>query len=277
MKIISFKSVLLVAVLIGSISCEKEPIEVPNNSIPPQQQLPNPLPANALVRQLKWAERDHQTFTYNANGQVSQLRSQWQYVEGDPNQIRTIVYDFEYDAQGKPIKLNTSDQFYMNYYFQDTLVERIQEFFPGGAVLHDITYYYKNKRIVQELRRSAGLPGQPVSVSKYLYEYDPKGNLNKIEHYLQADRPTPENQYELVETIEYSDFDDRLNPISWLLRDPLLPQVQFQWNNPGKRVRRYGRGAPDITTFTYEYNASGLPIVRRSTNNGQTLVMQYLY
>jgi len=92
MKQISIRQVLLAAVVLLSVAaCDKDETE---NSNPPQQELPNPLPANALVKQLKWSDTDHQTLTYNAKGQVTQLKSQWQFEQGDPNEIKIITYDF---------------------------------------------------------------------------------------------------------------------------------------------------------------------------------------
>lgn len=275
MKTKFFKpAVAIFMVLLGLSACEKDPVVEPPVSRPPQQQLPNPLPTNALVKQVKWAETDHDTYQYNDKGQVSLIRSQWQYQENDPTKIRTILYDFQFDEQGKPVRVNTTGGFAVRYVYHDTLIERTQEQYPGGDVSRDVTYIYNNSRIVQETWRVSNLPGEPVSVYKHVFSYDTRGNLNKIEVSEQQEN----GSYKLLETIEYSDFDDKINPTSWTMRYPYLPQVRWQFNNPRREVRRVVGGAVETTTHAYEYNAQGLPKVKRTTRpSGIVLTAQYQY
>lgn len=273
MKQKTFRFALFALTLVlGAVACDKEPSEGPG-TIPPQQQLPNPLPAKALVSQLKWSETDHQTFTYNDKGQVSQLQSQWQYVEGDPGQIRTIVYDFQYDAENKPIQVNTTGGFSDKYSYHDDLIHNTKELYPGGAVAKEVTYIYAGNRIAYETWRVSNLPGEPVSVYKHVFAYDAKGNLAKVETYEQ----TPDLSYTLLETTEYSDFDDEINPTSWMLRYPYLPQMRWQYNNPRREVRRPANGVAKITTYAYEYNTEGLPVVKRTTMPDGGLTTMYYY
>lgn len=280
MKQQTFKTALLVsAVLLGIIACKKDPVDEPNpNPLPPQQELPNPLPANALVSQLKWAENDHETFTYNAKGQVSQLRFQWQYVEGDPTKIRTVVYDFQYDAADKPIEVNLSGSFSVKYFYHGNLIHTIKELYPGGDLAREVTYIYANDRIAQEIWRVSNLPNEPVSVYKHQLGYDAKGNLSKVETYEQVtDSTSGQQQYKLLETTEYSDFDDKINPTSWTMRYPYLPQVRWQFNNPRRETRRLADGSTEVITHEYEYNDEGLPVVKRTTRPSGSLTTTYAY
>lgn len=274
MKTISLKSAFLaLSVLFSLTACEKDPPETPTQ-IPPQQQLPNPLPANALVKQIKWDENDHQTFQYNGKGQVSNLRMQWQYDQSDPTKIRTIVYDFEYDEQNKPVHLKLSDGFDARYFYHGDLIHVTKEFYPGGAVAREVTYIYANNRVAQETWRVSNLPGEPESVYKHAFSYDAKGNLNKIEIFEQQEDLT----YKLLETTEYSDFDDKINPASWQLRYPYLPQMRWQFNNPRREVRKVAGGQTEVTTYSYEYNAQGLPVSQRKEKPvGGALTAQYQY
>lgn len=274
MKTISLKSALLaLSVLFSLAACDKDPAETPTQ-VPPQQQLPNPLPAHALVMQIKWDENDHETFQYNDKGQVSRLRSQWQYVEGDPTKIRAIEYDFQYDEQNKPVQVNLSDGFSARYFYHDSLIHVTKELYPGGGVAREVTYIYANNRIAQETWRVSNLPGEPVSVYKHAFSYDAKGNLNKIEISEQQEDLT----YKLLETTEYSDFDDKINPTSWMLRYPYLPQMRWQFNNPRREVRKVAGGQTEVTTYAYEYNAQGLPVSQRKEKPvGGVLTAQYQY
>jgi hypothetical protein len=278
MKQQPFKPVLFALLIaLGATACDKDPVTEPNPN-PPQQELPNPLPANALVSQLKWSDNDHYTFTYNAKNQVSNLRYQWQFVQGDPTQIRTIVYDFQYDAQDKPVQVDYTGGFSEKYFYHGDLVHNTKEFYPGGDLSKEVTYIYASDRIAQEIWRVNNLPGEPVSVYKYEFGYDQKGNLAEIETYEQVtDSTSGQLQYKLLETTEYSDFDDNINPTSWMLRYPYLPQVRWQFNNPGREVRHSSAGVTETITHAYEYNEEGLPVVKRSTRPSGVLTMTYIY
>ncbi len=275
MKQQTFQSTLvLLGLLLGLVACTKNSIEEPAPAQPPQQELPNPLPLNALVKQLKRTEIDHETFTYNAKGQVVQVRSQWQYDQSDPTKISTIEYDFQYDAQDRPVQVTYTGGFKALYFYHGNLIERTKELLPGGAVAREVTYIYANNRISHEIWRVANAPGEPVTLYKHAFSYDAKGNLTAVNIYEQDENL----QYKLLETIEYSDFDNKINPTSWLLRFPYLPQLRLQFNNPRKEVRRVAEGQPQTTTHAYEYNAQGLPVRKRSTNpKGFVSELQILY
>jgi len=264
---------MLVA-LLGFVACKKDPNPGPVPVAPPQQQLPNPLPATALVGQLKWSDNDHETMTYNDAGQVSQLISQWQFVEGDPTKIRTIQYDFHYDLEHKPALLSSSDGFRVQYFYHDTLIERTREMLASGTVLNEVTYLYNtNFQIIQEVHRRTDL-GQPMQVYKFVLGYDNKGNLIKVEEFEQ----TGVDQFNLLHTIEYSDFDDKVNPTSWMVRVPFLPQVRWQMNNPGRETHHWTTGESKTLLYSYEYNTAGLPKLRRTTaHTGEVYLMTYTY
>lgn len=85
-------------------------------------------------------------------------------------------------------------------------------------------------------------------------------------------------QYELIETVVYSDFDDKINPTSWMLRHPYLPQIRWQFNNPGREVRSPAGGPAETTNYAYEYNAQGLPVSKTTSRQGAgVLTVQYQY
>jgi|GEM_PF-1576597 len=272
---------VLFALLVAFVAaaCEKDPVTDPNpNPVPPQQQLPNPLPANALVSKLKKTEVDHETFTYNAKGQVSQVKAQWQYDQSDPTKIRTLVYDFEYDAQDKPIQINYSGGFSTKFSYHGNLVHRTKEFYPGGDWSREVTYIYADNRIKQEIWHVNGLYGEPADIYRHDFGYDAKGNLAKIEVFEQViDSTSGQQQYKLLETVEYSDFDDKINPTSWMLRYPFLPQVRWQMNNPRREIRRLSGGTVHTTTHEYAYNNEGLPASRRTTTAGGVQTTTYEY
>ena len=265
---------LLAALVIGLAACEKDPVE-PGPA--PINQQPNPLPSNALVKQIKWSENDHLTATYDAKNRLKQWRSQWQYVQEDSTKIRSIVYDFQYDAQDKVTKISYTGGFVTNLYYNNQLVEKAQELFPGGAVMNDFTYLYNNKRIIGVIRKIANAFGGGFTTYKYEFGYDNKGNLNQIKNLEQLSQPVNGNPYKLLETTTYSDFDEKVNPNQWQLQFPYLPQVRWQFNNPRRKEVKTEGGSTLATTYAYTYNAQGLPTEQRETVNGTTKTAKISY
>lgn len=269
-----FAVLMAILIQLGLSACHKDPVVEPSEPLPPQQQLPNPLPANALVKQLKWTDLDHITFTYNALNQVQQVRSQWQYVQGDPTQIKSITYDLEYDAQHKPVRISTEGGLDAKYFYDGERLVKSQELNQQGKVMKEVTYSYTNNRISQELWRiPAVVAGEPDDIYKHVFAYDSKGNLNKIAVYEQKENL----QYILIETTEYSDFDDKINPTSWMLRYPYLPQMRLQFNNPRKEVRKTTDSTPRTTTYAYEYNQAGVPISKQTILPTGISSVQHVY
>lgn len=265
--------------VLGLIACEKDREQDPSPTPdPPQQELPNPLPPEALLRELRWSENDFYDFQYNDKDQASKIHYQYQYVQNDPTKIRTLDYDIQYDAQDRPELIRYTGGFSTRYFYHGDLIHRTKEFYPGGDWAKEVTYIYADNRIVRENWLVNGYAGEPVSVYKYEFGYDKKGNLAKVETYEQVvDSVSGQLRDVLLETVEYSQFDDRINPNSWMLRYPFLPQVRWQFNNPGREEHRLAGGGSAVITYTYSYNDKGLPVVRqRSTPNG-TYSMKYLY
>lgn len=268
----SFSSTLaILGLLISFTACQKDPVESP---LEPQQQYPNPLPTEALISRQQYSETDYQTFIYNANGQVTEHRSQWQFVEGDPTQIKSITYAYSYDDKNRLTAVRSSDGGVVKYLYKGEFISKSQEFASDGALSKEVTYGYTNNRITQELWRVANIPGEPADVYKFVLGYDGVGNLNKVESFQQE----ANGQYKLLETVEYSNFDDKINPTSWMLRHPNLPQVRWQFNNPGMEIRRPAGENDLVTTYTYDYNAKDMPFRKHiTTPDGQKRTVTYRF
>lgn len=265
---------LLVASALVFTACEKDPV-LPGPTQVLQQ--PNPLPINALVEQVKWSENEFLTATYDAQKRLNQWRIQWQYVQNDPTKIRAITYAFQYDSQGKVTEINYTNNFKVNVFYNDQLVEKAQELYPGGEVLNDYTYLYNNKRIIGIIRKAANDPGEVPTTYKYEFGYDDKGNLNQIKTLEQLPQPVNGNLYKLLETTTYSDFDDKVNPLHWQLQFPYLPQVRWQFNNPRRKEVKIEGGTTSVHTYAYVYNGQGLPTEMSETIDGATRTAKISY
>lgn len=274
MKQAIFKQALMLVLALSVLaSCKKDPIEEPIPSYPPQQEFPNPLPASARVSMLQWDVNDFEIFSYNNQGQVANIHFQWQYVIGDPSQIQALDYSIEYDVEDKPVRIEEYHGYFSKHFYNGKNIEKVQEFNEG--TLHtETTYAYANGRLAYEIKQVKKQNGAPNDVYKYNLSYDGKGNLNKVET-LQRDSS---GQYVWIETVEYSNFDGKINPISWKLRFPYLTQMRYQYSNPQKVVRKRPNTADEIITYDYSYDAAERPVLRRSHfPNGNMLEMEYKY
>lgn len=273
MKLLQIKTLylLLAIVALGSSACKKDPVD-PTIPVPVNQQ-PNPLPANALVRQIKWDVNDHYTLAYNDQNQPLQLISQYQFVEGDPTQIRTLVYDFQYDAQQRLSQVNQTGGWVTKYFYHGNLIYNVKDFYPGGALANETVFIYANNKIVQENYFVSNPAGEPPTAYKRILGYDGRGNLSKVETFEQQ----PDLAFKLIQTNTYSDFDNKVNTTTWMFRYPFLPQVRWQFNNPGKEIYQPEGDLPKTTTFSYTYNAQGLPITKTEVRPSGILTAQLQY
>mgnify|MGYP001294259727 CR=1 FL=1 len=245
-------------------------------ALPLQYHWPNPLPANALVKNLTWSANDYVQLTYNKNGQVAQRYSQWQFVQGDPTKIKKFISDFQYDAQGRLTEITSPDGPVMQYQYQGGWIEKVRKVIPAtGAVTEEVNYSIGNRRITQEIRRFTSPTTGATTFLKSVFGYDDRGNLNRVDTYAKT---ASGNAFVLQETVLYSDFDDKINPTSWMLRTPYLPQVRWQINNPRKKTVILAIAqTKKVTTYSYTYNEQGLPASQTTNGEGGPLTVYYQY
>ncbi|MCC7465955.1 MAG: hypothetical protein IT261_06790, partial [Saprospiraceae bacterium] len=104
-------------------------------------------------------------------------------------------------------------------------------------------------------------------------KYDAKGNLNREETVERQENQT----FKWIQTLEYSDFDQKINPTQWLLRFPFLPQVRWQFNNPEKMIRTSPGNPTVVYHYAHNYSPEGLPLSRTEINPQGTLVADFEY
>lgn len=267
MKQSMFKPCLFtLAAILSLVACKKDPVETP--------ELPS---AQYQLRQIKWSETDYLSIQYNEKKQPSLLHNQWQFLEGDPTKIQTIEDVFQYDGQGRLTRIQTTGDFVTQYFYTGNRIEQTREMKSGGVILSENSYFYDDNHLVSQVKSIPNAPGEAPTVYLYQFAYDSEGNMNKVDIFIQLANPTPEKSFELLNTTEYGDFDDKINPASWLLHYPYLPQIIFQHNNPRKEVYRTANGEAQTTTYEYEYDERGLPVVKRRFRNGGVVSAIYQY
>ena len=223
-------------------------------------------PVAPVISRISWSPNDHLRFVYDDNGRLVEMRNQWQYLAEDPTAIRLLVDQFSYDAQGRIAEVSSTGGFKTRYFYNGALLEKVQELAPGGAVLSTINYLYEAGRISGQVREIPGGPGEQPTFYQYRFFYDDSDNLNRQEIY----RLEQTGTYLLLNVVEYSDFDQKVNPAGWTIQYPYLPGYPYHKNNPGKELYYAPGNDSLITTYRYEYNADGLPDVKYETRpNGQ--------
>lgn len=252
-------------------ACKKDPQDPTVPQPAPQQ--PNPIPENALVEKIRWSENDHYTITYNDQHQPLKMVYQWQYVQNDPTKIRTVTYDFHYNQQGLLDELFESNGFTTKYFYQNGLIQKAQEYYPGGAMANQTEYIYDQNRIVQENFLVYGSTGELDVYFRRFLKYDAKGNLIREETVERQENST----FKWLQTLDYTNFDQKINPTQWLLRFPYLPQVRWQFNNPGKMTRTSAGNETVVHHYLHEYSPEGLPVSRTEIKPQGTLVADFEY
>ncbi len=262
------------------VACQKPDENDPLDNLPPQQELPNPIGSDALVTRMGYDDRNQQTITYNAAGQPATYRSQWQYDESDPAKLRIIDYTFHYDQQNRPVRTDMTGGWKTTYdYNNRNLVSRMVEQFPGGALFRDNAFVYDENGRVREIRVELGSPGEGgAKFLRYLLEYDNKGNLTALDQYREETLFNGQIRRIFEIGYRYGDFDNKVNPSSWLIVAPYVPQAVWQYNNPGYFDVVVEGYEPNRTLYRYTYNSNGLPQTRTSYYaNGYTQTLSYTY
>lgn len=266
-----FKMSFVLAAIVVMAACRDLP---PEALLPDNIQQPNPVPPHALLKRIYYTGNNHYSMAYGAQNQLTRMLYQWQYDPEDTTSIRTLVYDFQYDAAQKLIGLKYSGGFSLRYFYKGSLIDSIMEYYPGGDWQASYRYGYTAGRISHVLRTVAGIGGELPTRYRYTFDYDDHGNLCSIT----TSEQLPDGQYQWFKTEEYLDFDNGLNTANWLQHYPYLPQVRWQFNNP-RRMRTRTRDLEEVILQNeYRYDALGRPVSVTTTRQGMvtdSLICQY--
>jgi hypothetical protein len=155
----------------------------------------------------------------------------------DPRKAKITQYHaYEYDDEGKLIKkLNyflNGEQFRLVFYqtfdYENDLIKQLNRYTPQGEL-----------------------------TEKNTYTYDENGNIIRDESFFRETGTS----FVLMYTNEYM-FDDKVNPYL-IFENEGIPGVYTNRNNIIKNtyINNYsGEGYSYTTDYSYEYNASGLPV-----------------
>jgi YD repeat-containing protein len=276
---------LWVATVLGVSSC-KEQNETPQpivvNPNPTQPQNPNrpdtpPVTIAPKIQKAMYSDRDFQQFEYDTQGRITKYVSQWQSVQSDPSKITRIDNVFVYDAAGQLTTVrNQAGE--SRYQYQNGKVSTIETYASNGKLLSTMRIKWNDKSQVTEreevIPTSLRLPDGPEA-TKWLYNYDSKGNCLKMQLFYQKN-----GQYQLFETTDFSEFDNAPNALDILAFSPFLPTTVFQTNNPGRITVTFALtpSYQQRVTHQYRYNDKGIVTERTTSRQGNGVItMRFEY
>lgn len=200
------------------------------------------------------AEKTVLVAEYNAQGYVVRL-TETAYRDGAVNDVD--VSAFEYNANNQLIKVidledGETDGYDTYEYNANGTLSKISYFDYDGTLRSYETFNYDaNKRLIERLQHYS----YNNSTYKIGYEYGSNDNIARMIVYDLENKP--------LYVTTYENYDDKLNPLYAIKGIVLVGESK---HNPGKANDVYdnnGDGVldasdtPEVTTYTYKYNAHG--------------------
>lgn len=216
------------------------------------------------ITKLEYSANEYTTFVYNSE----KLLTKVSFADAGELSVTNIFYD----AQKKVREVEGGDGFVYQFKYENGRVKTV-DILAGATKIGFNSYEYNAagqiKTITTFMAQDNNAAFPPFLKVSYEYVNATSANVSKItfEAFNEAT-----NGYELSNTLEYSDYDNKQNP----LKDfGVLSYVLFNMNpdnNPGKLVEKDENGAViATTTFTYTYDSKGRPsqAVERVNTGGQ--------
>jgi hypothetical protein len=227
------------------------------------------------VTKLEYAADEYTSFQYNADKLLTKVVFA---DDGEQSQVNV-----SYDEQKKLKQVEGGDGFVYQFKYQNGRVNNA-DILVGAEKLGLLDYEYDasgNIKTITTFMKTDdnGAIFPPFMKASYEYFNDNKGNVSKITFYVFDEAG---NDFELTKILEYSNYDDKINPLKEF---GLVSYLLFNMNpsnNPGKMVEKDENGVVTSTsTFAYTYNSKGRPSqVVETINEGGTIethTMKFAY
>lgn len=245
-------------------SCDKDDVN-PNE----------PQPEGSRIKKMEYNSDEYTSFVYNADNTLSKM------IFGDNGEISNSVFSY---ANGKLDKIQTDDGLAYELKYQNgkaSVVDIVEDGF-GKVSFNELSYYTASGYLQQVTTYSmtqnpAIFP--PFFRISYDYYNDNSGNVKEAKYYFWDDAV---DDFVLEKTVEFSQYDNKVNPLAQF---GIVGYLLFGFNttnNPGKMVEKDDSGQVTSTsTFTYTYNSKGLPtqavetLVEGGTTTTNTVKFSY--
>lgn len=262
MKRKNFAGVVLALFSLMAVSCKKD-----------CQKDPVPAPQAKKLYKIMNDPREFRLFEYNANGDVSQLISQ--FVNNQSTGSVTVQTN-QFVYENNLLKRVNNEGGYLLYHYTGTRLDSIQAF-----AINDRRYaslfpqFNAQNQLVSLIERPAKQdPGLPVE-SKMTYEYAASGNIT---WYGYSIKETIGGDYRLIYRTVFSDYDNSANQENFSFSGIYLRGVVFMKNNPRKIEETSSTGTVYETTWNeYTYDADNYVIKRKQSFSTTNVVLNFEY
>ncbi|RRA99804.1 hypothetical protein [Larkinella rosea] len=225
---------------------------------------PDSQPKSLRLQKITAGEQNVQQYTYNAEGKLITLQTDWVYTDSLVTTSNTKS-DLEYDTQQRLKQITTNGNFRVKFYYEGKLFDKTEEYDHKNRLV--VTHFYlfnADGRLVElldQIHNTDNDTFENSSFIKYRYTYDNRGNVQSIEGF---SRRPGDSAFKATQTSYYEDYDDKKNPNNPVASYPFVPQESIQVNNPGKITTRNAVTQAVLSTemLTYQYNAEGYPTQR---------------
>ncbi|HJV19855.1 MAG TPA: hypothetical protein VJ552_08280 [Sediminibacterium sp.] len=234
---------------------------------------PAPVPQAKKLYKIMNDPREFRLFEYNANGDVSQLISQFVNNQAT-NSVTVQTNKFVYE--NNQLKRVNNEGGYLLYHYTGTRLDSIQAF-----AINDRRYsslfpqFNAQNQLVSLIEIPAKQdPGLPVE-SKMTYEYAASGNIDRYNYFI---KETTGSDFRLVYRTVFSDYDNSPYQENFTFSGIYLRGVVFMKNNPRKIEETTPAGAVYETTWNeYTYDADQYVIKRKQSYSTTNVVITYEY
>ncbi len=264
-KITKAALLLGLAVSFAGIGCKKD-------STQPSDPAPTPI-INKLAK-LVYSDGTYDSLFYNSDGNVSKIKAHTMI----PSPYDEIFL-FTYDNNKKVARITDNHGEYYDYKYMAGQLISVAHYVNGQKEDYKI-YDYENGKLgtVEEYYKE--YPGGPghLYTSERKFSYYPDGNLKQEVLY------TFNAQRNLLKdvTIDYSDYDGKVNPLEALGRYLYFSQMPLAKNNVRKFTTKHeASGSATEFSFEYTYNDFSNPLTHKMsyTQGGvlHTETVKYYY
>ncbi len=233
--------------------CNKRPVT-------PQLPPPQPQQPSGKLSKLVYDTGAYDSLYYLADGRLSKLVNNIDPAAGDG-----VNYEIKYNASGKVERINSSEGWYFLYQYSAGKLTTISQFINDHKSSYKFFNYNNDVLTSMELYNYNGAARGYEFSGLHTYSFYPDGNLREEVTYTV-------NGFtgQLIKhmTIEYSEYDNKLNAEELVRQVPYYYGIVRMKNNPAKRVtKRESNGI--ITTFNsqFTYDQQSKPLTKKFLYN----------
>lgn len=230
-------------------ACKKQPVS-------PQIPTPQPQQPTGKLSKLVYDTGAYDSLYYLADGRLSKLVNNI-----DPAAGGGVSYELRYDVSGKIERINSSEGWYYLYQYANGKLASISQYMNEHKSSYKFFNYNNDVLTSMELYNYNGAARGYEFSGLHTYSFYPDGNLKEEVTYTV-------NAFtgQLIKhmTIEYSDYDNKLNAEELVRQVPYYYGIVRMKNNPGKRItKRESNGI--ITTFNsqFTYDQQAKPLTKK--------------